>query len=113
MTKLMVKLLGANWKTTVSGVGAAVADGLTMLAGLSYTLGDVATIIPPYWKPKIFAVSFIAAFIMRVWNSRSQKDKSVTGGVVQQTADNKVADPVELGGVSQSVADTIKAEPKE
>jgi hypothetical protein len=111
MTKLMVWLLGANWKTTVSGIGAAIADGLTMLAGLSYTLGDAATIIPPYWKPKVFAVSFVAAFIMRVWNSRAQKSKTVTGGVVQQTATGAVADPAVLGGASQSVVDTIRAEP--
>lgn len=80
----MSKLLGANWQTTVSGIGTALFSALTALAALPYTLGDLATAIPPNWKPRIFAASLTATIALRIWNSVAQKDKNVTGGTVQQ-----------------------------
>ena len=85
---------------------------LTVLAALPYQLGDVATIVPPAWKSKIVTAGIVATFILRVLNGLQQKDKNVTGGTLQQTADGQVADPALLGGVSKSVADTQKAIPK-
>lgn len=55
-----------NWKS----IGAAVASALTMLAALPYTLGDVATIIPPSWKPYVATVGIIAGFLLRSWNAK-------------------------------------------
>ena len=107
----MSKLFGANWKTTVSGIGSAIFGLLTMLAALPYDLGSIASIIPPEWKPTLLKVGIIATLLLRVWNSMQQKDKSVTGGTTQQTADGSVADPDKVKGVSQSVADTQKAQP--
>lgn len=83
---------GANWQTTLSGVGSAFFSLLTILAVAPYQLGDLATIIPPEYKAKVFGASFAAAFILRCWNSVQQKDRNVTGGTVQQTASGAKAD---------------------
>ena len=82
---LLVKLFGPNWKTLVSGAGTAIFGALTTLASLPYTLGDIATIIPPEWKPIVFKYSLIATVILKFWNSLAQKSKNVTGGTVPQT----------------------------
>ena len=87
----MSNILGANWKTTVSGVGTAIFTLLTVLAALPYELGDIATIFPPQWKAKIAIAGAIAALILKVWNSVVQKDRNVTGGDVQQTLDGDKA----------------------
>lgn len=98
-------VLGANWKTSVSGIGSAIFALLTAVAALPYTLGDVATIIPPEYKAKVFTISAIATVALRFWNSVQQKDKSVTGGTVQQTTNFT---PVEAG--KQTLVDeTVKA----
>ncbi len=102
----MTKLLGANWKTTVSGIGSAIFGLLTMLAALPYDLGNIATLIPPEWKSKLVTVGVIATLALRVWNSMQQKDKNVTGGTVPQTADGSVA-----VAPSSSVIETKQAEP--
>ena len=52
-----------NWQR----IGVAVFSILSMLSVAPYSLGDIATIIPPEWKPKVLAVSAIAAFILHVW----------------------------------------------
>lgn len=90
---MLEKFIGANWKTTVSGIGSAIAALLTILAALPYQLGEIATIIPPGWKGKIVTVGLLATTALRIWNSIQQKDKNTTGGTVQQTADGSVASP--------------------
>ena len=98
-------ILGANWKTTVSGIGSAIFAILTTLSALPYTLGDVATIIPVEYKTKVFTVSAIATVLLRIWNSTQQKDKSVTGGTVQQTTNFMPVEP----GKQTLVDETVKA----
>ena len=39
---------------------------LTALAAAPYTLGEVATIIPPEWKERVFVVGAIATMLLRV-----------------------------------------------
>ena len=51
---------------SLASYGAIGMSLLTVLAGAPYTLGDVATIIPPDWKAKIFIASAIATVILRV-----------------------------------------------
>lgn len=51
---------------SLAGYGAIVMSLLTALAAAPYTLGEVATIIPPAWKAKIFVVSAIATVILRI-----------------------------------------------
>ena len=98
-------ILGANWKTTVSGIGSAIFALLTAVSALPYTLGDIATIIPPEHKSTIFTVSAIATVLLRIWNSTQQKDKSVTGGTVQQTTNFMPVEP----GKQTLVDETVKA----
>ena len=107
----MTKLIGANWKTTVSGIGSALFGLLTMLAALPYDLGNIATVIPPDWKSKIVTVGVVATLGLRVWNSLQQKDKNVTGGTTQQTADGSVASR-SAQAESSSVIETTQAAPK-
>jgi hypothetical protein len=38
---------------------------LTALAGAPYALGDVAMIIPPEWKAKLFVASAVAAVVLK------------------------------------------------
>ena len=64
-----------DWKTTLSGIGAAVFSVLTLLAALPYQLGDLATFIPSKYKETVFVVAASAAFILKVINSVVQKDK--------------------------------------
>lgn len=90
---MIARLLGANWRTTISGVGTALFAGLTALAGLPYELGNVADILPPPWKPIIFKVSLVCTIALKIWNSVVQKDRSVTGGSQQQTLSGNLAKP--------------------
>lgn len=85
--------LPANWKTSVSGIGAAIFSLLSILAALPYETGGIANLFPVEWKPKILQISIIAALILKIWNSTSQKDKNVTGGSVAQTLDGNIAKP--------------------
>lgn len=106
-----MKFLGANWKTLVSQIGVAIFSLLTVLAALPYTLGDIATIIPPEWKTKVVTIGIVATFVLRILNGMHQKDKDVTGGNIQQTQDGSVAAPV-FQTESSSVAETQQAKPK-
>ena len=53
-------------KQQMVGYGAIAMSLLTALAAAPYTLGEVATIIPPHWKAKVFIVSAIATMILRI-----------------------------------------------
>jgi hypothetical protein len=105
----MSKILGANWQTTVSGIGTAIFSILTGLAALPYTMGDLATIIPPEYKAKVFFWSAIATAVLKVWNSIQQKSKNVTGGSVQQTVNGAVADPGTQSLVDRTVVASIQS----
>jgi hypothetical protein len=104
-----MKLLGANWKTTVSGIGAALFATLTILATLPFEMGDVANIFPLAWKAKIAVVAAISALILKVWNSIQQKSREVTGGPVQQTLQGNFAKVGTQTLVDATVRDTIKS----
>lgn len=63
-----------NWKTTISGILAALTSALTVIAGLPYQLGDIATIIPAVWKTRVVVAGLIATVILRAINSTAQTD---------------------------------------
>ena len=63
-----------NWKTTLSGIGAALTSALTAIAALPYQLGDVATIIPPAWKTRVVVAGLIATVILKSINASVTKD---------------------------------------
>lgn len=58
--------------TTWTGVSAAIAATLTILAALPYQLGDVATLIPVEWKPRIVLIGMIATLALKIWNAVAQ-----------------------------------------
>ncbi len=98
--------MGANWATTLSGIGSEIGSVLLVLSILPYTLGDLATIIPPAWKAKMVVVALIAKTLLGVWNSLAQKSKNVTGGDLQQTLDGQIAKPG-----TQTLVDLTKQTP--
>ena len=55
----------------LASYGSIVMSLLTALAAAPYTLGDVATIIPPDWKAKVFVASAIATMILRIIRDNS------------------------------------------
>ena len=63
-----------NWKTTLSGIGAALTSALVAIAALPYQLGDVATIIPPEWKARVVVAGLVATVILRTINAAVTKD---------------------------------------
>jgi hypothetical protein len=63
-----------NWKTTISGIGAALTSALTTIAALPYQLGDGATIIPPAWKARVVIAGIISTVILKAINAYVQKD---------------------------------------
>lgn len=67
-----------NWRTTLSGIGAAAMAALGGIAALPYQLGDVALIIPPEWKARVTVASIVAAFVLRVIQSVVSADKAAT-----------------------------------
>ena len=83
--------MGANWQTTLSGVGAALGFGLTTLAGLSYSFGDIAMFFFEV-KKWVAITSAIATVILKIWNL-AQKSRNVVGGNTQQTLDGDLAKP--------------------
>lgn len=107
----MTKLLGANWKTTVSMIGGVIGAALTFLSTVSYDQGPISLVIPVKYKPTVAFIAGTATLILWVWNGLQQKDKSVTGGVIQQTADGSVASN-RAQTESSSVIETKQAMPK-
>lgn len=104
-----MKILGANWQTTVSMIGGVLMGALTWLSTLSYDQGSIAMIIPIEYKPLVTKIAGIAALILFAWNGIKQKDKNVTGGVVQQTASGAVADPGTQSLVDATVIASINS----
>jgi len=50
----------------LAGYGSIVMSLLTALAAAPYSLGEVATIIPPEWKQRVFIAGAIATLLLRV-----------------------------------------------
>lgn len=63
-----------NWKTTVSGIGSAIAWMVTFVAVAPYNLGELGNVIPAPYKEKIAIASLVAGFILKSWNSIAAKD---------------------------------------
>lgn len=101
----MGKLFGANWKTTASMIGGVLMAALTWLSTISYDQGAIAMVIPIEWKPFVAKTAGIATLLLFAWNGIRQKDKNVTGGVIQQTASGNVAAP----GTQNLVDETLRA----
>jgi hypothetical protein len=88
-----MKLLGANWQTTVSMIGGTIGAALTWLSTVSYDQGAIAAVIPVKYKGTVTLIAGFATLVLFVWNGIQQKTKSVTGGSVQQTLSGNLAAP--------------------
>lgn len=62
----------------LAGYGSIVMSLLTALAAAPYSLGEVATIIPPEWKERVFVVGAIATMLLRVIRDNVQEKPPVT-----------------------------------
>lgn len=63
-----------NNTTTWTGIGTRIAAVLAFLAAAPYQLGEIATLMPPEWKPKILAISLVSGLVLGIWNSIAQAD---------------------------------------
>lgn len=63
-----------NSVTTWTGIGTRIAGVLAFLAAAPYQLGDIATILPPEWKPRVLAVSIVSGLLLGIWNAFAQGD---------------------------------------
>jgi len=61
-----------------AGYGSIVMSLLTALAAAPYSLGEVATIIPPEWKQRVFVAGAIATLILRVIRDNVQSNPPTT-----------------------------------
>jgi len=67
-----------NWKTTLTGSLGAITAALTAIAALPYSMGDIATMIPPEYKAVVFKSAFAATIALRILNAILQKDGATT-----------------------------------
>lgn len=76
---LLESTFGANWRTTLSGIGTGMMGLLAALAAAPYEMGSISTVFPDKWKTWIALTGAGAAFVLHVINSALQKDKQVVG----------------------------------
>ena len=82
---MLEKIIGANWKTTLSGIGNTIASILLVISLIPYTLPtELSDILSPTAKRNLLIVGLIAKTVLGIWNSIQQKDKTVTGGTVHR-----------------------------
>lgn len=75
----MFQAIRANYRTTFTGIGAAIIGFLSLLAMAPSELGDVSLYIPTDLKAKIFIYGAVASMILKALNSAYQKDSAVSG----------------------------------
>lgn len=63
---------------SLAGYGSIIMSLLTALAAAPYTLGEVATIIPPKWKEGVFFVGAIATVLLRIIRDTVQSNPPTT-----------------------------------
>lgn len=78
MSALLTRILGPHWRTTLTGYATAITGLLTILAAAPYELGDLASIIPPEYKARLFAVGAVATFLLRIIRGHVTSDAIAT-----------------------------------
>ena len=79
MTPTLEKLLGANYRTTLSGTASALLALLAALAAFPDSLGTYSSLLPPPWRDRIFLASALAAAVLRIIAATMTKDSRVAG----------------------------------
>ena len=86
--------MGANWQTTLGGIGSELLNILVILSIAPYTLPtEITDVIPAKVKGWLLTVSVAAKFLVQGWTWYHTKSKGVTGGDTQQTLDGSLAQP--------------------
>ncbi len=99
----MNKLLGANWQTTVWG-------WVTLLAGAIALYPQSVDFLPDSIKGYVKGIAGLIALVTGATFAAKVKDKNVTGGTIQQTADGSTASR-SAQAQSSSVIETKQAAP--
>jgi hypothetical protein len=76
---ILEKLLGANYRTTLTGSASALLALLAGVAAFPDSLGSYSSLIPQPWRDKIFLASAISAALLRIIAAASTKDARVAG----------------------------------
>ncbi len=85
------KLLGVNWRTSLTAALAAITSALTIVAALPAQLGELSTIIPEEWKPLVIKAGIAATVLLKLINGFVAKDAKVVGNGTA-TEPNRVPD---------------------
>ena len=93
MSAFLAKVLGANYKTTVSAIGTAIFATITFFAQLSYDQGPIALVVPVKYKRTVTLIAGLCTLALWIWNGIAQKSKEVTGGSVMQTMAGNIVPP--------------------
>lgn len=100
----MTKLFGANWRTSLWGY-------ITLICAAIVAVPTVIDFLPDSIENYVRGFAGLIALVSGGAFVRNVKDKSVTGGTVQQTAEGQVAS---IGSqMSSSVLETKTARPKD
>jgi hypothetical protein len=75
-----------QWKTTLTGFGAAAVLVLTFLASQPYSNGEIALIIPNEWKPYFVTAGIISAGILAAIRGIVSADASSQRALQEQVA---------------------------
>ena len=100
----MAKIFGANWQTTVWGSVSAICVAIAASPAL-------LAFLPDSIEGYVRGVAGLIAAAAGIGFAARAKDKDVTGGMVQQTANGAVASGIAQTD-SSSVQDTKTSEPK-
>ena len=76
---ILEKTLGINYRTTLAGSASALLALLAAVAAFPDSLGSYSSLIPQFWRDKIFLASAISAALLRIIAAASTKDARVAG----------------------------------
>lgn len=99
MKRFLEQWIGANWRSTISGIGSSVLWALSMLALMPYDFGAVADFFPPQAKKWVALTGAASGFALKVVNSLVTKDSKVTGNGTAE-----IPYEVREGGESHEIA---------
>jgi len=63
---------------SLAGYGSIIMSLLTAFAAAPYSLGEVAMIIPPEWKQRVFIAGAIATLLLRIIRDNVQSNPPTT-----------------------------------
>lgn len=98
----MSAIFGANWKTTVFGL-------LTVITGAIAAKHSIVSFLPDGIEGYVTGFCDFIVYVFGGAFAFVAKDKHVTGGLVQQTANGNVAAPGTQNLVDETIRSTIES----